>query len=116
MTIGRLRMHIAITHSGECLDREKEQIFGMIGPDIGDGVFPKSIKKSKETIDGEKKCCGNNFQITPETNTDPNYNKTYFSSNLMHLGDGDTEQGCRCMTQKDIDFLSSRGGNRQSYD
>jgi hypothetical protein len=62
-----------------------------------------------------KKCCGNNFQITPESNTDPNYNKTYFSSNLMHLGDGDTEQGCRCMTQKDIDFLSSRGGNHHVY-
>jgi len=63
-----------------------------------------------------KKCCGNNFQITHETNTDPNYNKTYFSSNLMHLGDGDTEQGCRCMTKKDIDFLSSRGGNHHIYD
>jgi len=55
------------------------------------------------------------FQVTPETNTDPNYNKKYFSSNLMHLGDGDTEQGCRCMTQKDIDFLSSRGGNHKIY-
>ena len=31
-----------------------------------------------------KKCCGNIFQMTPETNTDPNYNKTYFSSNLNH--------------------------------
>ena len=63
-----------------------------------------------------KKCCGNIFQMTPESNTDPNYNKTYFSSNLMHLGDGDTEQGCRCMTKKDIDFLSSRGGNHHIYD
>jgi hypothetical protein len=63
-----------------------------------------------------KKCCGNIFQTTPETNTDPNYNKTYFSSNLNHLGDGDSEQGCRCMTQKDIDFLSSRGGNHHVYD
>jgi hypothetical protein len=63
-----------------------------------------------------KKCCGNIFQMTPETNTDPNYNKTYFSSNINHLGDGDTEQGCRCMTQKDIDFLSSRGGNHHIYD
>lgn len=63
-----------------------------------------------------KKCCGNIFQMTPESNTDPNYNKTYFSSNLNHLGDGDSEQGCRCMTQKDIDFLSSRGGNHKLYD
>jgi hypothetical protein len=63
-----------------------------------------------------KKCCGNIFQMTPESNTDPNYNKTYFSSNINHLGDGDTEQGCRCMTKKDIDFLSSRGGNHQIYD
>ena len=63
-----------------------------------------------------KKCCGNIFQMTPETNTDPNYNKTYFSSNINHLGDGDSEQGCRCMTQKDIDFLSSRGGNHKVYD
>jgi hypothetical protein len=63
-----------------------------------------------------KKCCGNIFQMTPEPNTDPNYNKTYFPSNLMHLGDGDTEQGCRCMTKKDIDFLSSRGGNHHIYD
>ena len=63
-----------------------------------------------------KKCCGNIFQMTPESNTDPNYNKTYFSSNINHLGDGDTEQGCRCMTQKDIDFLSSRGGNHHIYD
>ena len=63
-----------------------------------------------------KKCCGNMFQMTPESNTDPNYNKTYFSSNLNHLGDGDSEQGCRCMTQKDIDFLSSRGGNHHLYD
>jgi hypothetical protein len=62
-----------------------------------------------------KKCCGNMFQMTPESNTDPNYNKTYFSSNINHLGDGDTEQGCRCMTQKDIDFLSSRGGNHHIY-
>lgn len=62
-----------------------------------------------------KKCCGNNYQMTPETNTDPNYNKTYFSSNINHLGDGDSEQGCRCMTQKDIDFLSSRGGNHHVY-
>ena len=54
--------------------------------------------------------------MTPEPNTDPNYNKTYFSSNINHLGDGDTEQGCRCMTQKDIDFLSSRGGNHHIYD
>ena len=63
-----------------------------------------------------KKCCGNIFQMTPETNTDPNYNNTYFSSNINHLGDGDSEQGCRCMTQKDIDFLSSRGGNHHLYD
>jgi len=63
-----------------------------------------------------KKCCGNNFQMTPESNPDPNYNKTYFSSNINHLGDGDSEQGCRCMTQKDIDFLSSRGGNHHVYD
>jgi hypothetical protein len=37
----------------------------MIGPDIGDGVFPQSIEKSKETIDGEKKCCATNEKIRP---------------------------------------------------
>ena len=55
------------------------------------------------------------FIKKPE-NMELNYNKTYFSSNINHLGDGDTEQGCRCMTQKDIDFLSSRGGNHHIYD
>ena len=34
-----------------------------------------------------KKCCGNIFSPTPETNNDPNYNKTYFPSNINHLGD-----------------------------
>jgi hypothetical protein len=63
-----------------------------------------------------KKCCGNNFQVTPETNADPNYNKTYFSSMINHLGDGDSEQGCKCITQKEIDFMASRGGNHHIYD
>jgi len=58
-----------------------------------------------------KKCCGNLFNMTPEQNTDPNYNVTYFPSNINHLGDGDSPQGCRCLTVKEINFLSSRGGN-----
>ena len=58
-----------------------------------------------------KKCCGNLYNNTPENNPDPNYNITYFPSNVNHLGDGDEEQGCRCLTLKEINFMSSRGGN-----
>lgn len=58
-----------------------------------------------------KKCCGNLFNMTPENNSDPNYNVTYFPSNINHLGDGDEQQGCRCLTLKEIDYMSSRGGN-----
>jgi hypothetical protein len=58
-----------------------------------------------------KKCCGNLFNMTPEHNPDPNYNVKYFPSNINHLGDGDSSQGCRCLTVKEINFLASRGGN-----
>ena len=58
-----------------------------------------------------KKCCGNLFNMTPENNPDPNYNVKYFPSNINHLGDGDSVQGCRCLTTKEINFLASRGGN-----
>lgn len=58
-----------------------------------------------------KKCCGNLYNMTSESNPDPNYNVTYFPSNINHLGDGDSPQGCRCLTTKEINFLSSRGGN-----
>jgi len=53
------------------------------------------------------KCCGNLFNMTPEHNDDPNFNVTYFPSNINHLGDGDSPQGCRCLTVKEINFLSS---------
>jgi hypothetical protein len=49
--------------------------------------------------------------MTQENNPDPNYNVTYFPSNINHLGDGDEQQGCRCLTIKEIDYMSSRGGN-----
>ena len=58
-----------------------------------------------------KKCCGNLYNMTPENNPDPNYNVTYFPSNINHLGDGDEQQGCRCLTLKELNYMSSRGGN-----
>jgi hypothetical protein len=63
-----------------------------------------------------KACCGNNFSISPgNNNIDPNLNKTYFSSNINHLGDGNEEAGCRCITTKEINYLNSRGGNNYDY-
>ena len=63
-----------------------------------------------------KQCCGNTFYPIPgENNPDPNINKLYYPSNISHLGDGDSQQGCRCLTAKEINYLNSRGGNSYSY-
>ena len=63
-----------------------------------------------------KACCGNNFSISPgNNNIDPNLNKTYFASNITHLGDGNEQAGCRCLTLKEINYLNSRGGNNYDY-
>ena len=94
-------------------------------------VFYKSDKfTNKENLDNleiydtlgvdqpvySKKCCGNTFSVVPGANSlDPNLNRTYFASNITHLGDGNTEEGCRCLTLKEINYLNSRGGNNYNF-
>jgi len=62
-----------------------------------------------------KKCCGNNFYPGSGEKADPNLNNLYYSSNISHLGDGDNEEGCRCLTQKELNYLNSRGGNNYDF-
>ncbi len=59
-------------------------------------------------------CCGNAFFPVAGEN-DPKVNVSYYASNITHLGDGDSEEGCRCLTPQEINFLGSRGGNNYDY-
>jgi preprotein translocase subunit YajC len=62
-----------------------------------------------------KACCGNIFYPASGQTIDPNLNTKYYSSNISHLGDGDNEEGCRCLTQKELNYLNSRGGNNYDF-